>query len=286
MMIGGTSKSNLTKLQRVQNTLAHVTLRQGKFDRITPIIEELQWLPIWEAHNFQTGNSSIQYKIYKKTSLFTWTAVRLSTSPHFPIRSSSKRLLTVDVAETVLVTRGLRHSAVAVWNSLPDSIRESSNVDIFKRRIKTYLFNAAFVAYSSGQYVSTNSIYATYMARKILYFLTYLLISGMSVDKSVSLVVGNLFPTSVELKIYYMLLTVHKLHSLLTVLSRHIGYLVGTSHVLLSSSCSPVIFTKRHQNVSVNSKRLRNVSKDGNWNINWICKVSVGTRAIMVSWMK
>jgi hypothetical protein len=42
--------------------------------------------------------------------------------------------LTVDIAETVLATRGFRHSAVAVWNSLPDSVRDSSNIDIFKRK--------------------------------------------------------------------------------------------------------------------------------------------------------
>jgi len=53
-----------------------------------------------------------------------------------------KLLLTIHVAETVLATRGFRHSAAAVWNSLPDSIRETSNIYIFKRKV----FNAAFVA--------------------------------------------------------------------------------------------------------------------------------------------
>jgi len=62
------------------------------------------------------------------------------------LRSSSKHLLTVNVAETVLATRRFRHSAVAVWNSLSDGIRESSNIDIFKRKVKTHLINDAFVA--------------------------------------------------------------------------------------------------------------------------------------------
>jgi len=96
---------------------------------------------IFTAHNFQTGNSFIQYQIYSTTSLFT--------SDYQPVRtlqSSLKHLLTVNVAETVLATRGFRHSVGAVWNSLPDSIRESSNIDIFKRKVKTHLFNAAFVA--------------------------------------------------------------------------------------------------------------------------------------------
>jgi len=52
----------------------------------------------------------------------------------------------VNVAVTVLATRGFRHSAVAVWNSLPDSSPDSSNLDIFKRKVKALLFNAAFVA--------------------------------------------------------------------------------------------------------------------------------------------
>ena len=66
--------------------------------------------------------------------------------PFHTRRSSSKHLLVVNIAETVLATRGFRHSVTAVWNSLPDSICESSNIDIFERKVKTHLFNAAFVA--------------------------------------------------------------------------------------------------------------------------------------------
>jgi len=46
-----------------------------------------------------------------------------------------------------VATRGLRHSAVAVWNSLPDNIRNSANVDILKRNIKTHKLNTAFAGY-------------------------------------------------------------------------------------------------------------------------------------------
>jgi len=71
-----------------------------------------------EAHNFQTGNSFIQYQIYRTASSF----ILSDYQPVRTLRSSSKYLLTVNVAETVLVARGFRHSAVAVWNSLPDSM--------------------------------------------------------------------------------------------------------------------------------------------------------------------
>jgi len=73
----------------------------------------------------------------------------------------------------------------------------------------------------------------------------------MFVADSVGAAVGSLFPTSVELKIYYMLLAVHMLCILLTVLSRHIGHLVGIRLVLCSPSCILTIFRKGHQSVSV-----------------------------------
>jgi len=74
---------------------------------------------------------------------------------------SSKRLLTVNVAHTVLATRGFGHSAVAAWNNLPENIRSSADIDFFKRSIKTLLFNTAFATCSIGQSVSTNSFHAT-----------------------------------------------------------------------------------------------------------------------------
>jgi len=35
-------------------------------------------------------------------------------------------------------------AAPKLWNDLPQELREETNVDIFKRRLKTYLFKKAF----------------------------------------------------------------------------------------------------------------------------------------------
>jgi len=45
------------------------------------------------------------------------------------------------------LTMGDRAFAVAdpcVWNKLPDSVRQSSSLDIFKRLLKTHLFSLSF----------------------------------------------------------------------------------------------------------------------------------------------
>jgi hypothetical protein len=124
-LLAGTSKSNLLKLQRVQNTLARVTLRQGKFTHITPALKQLHWLPI--EHRISFKMAILTYKI-KSTGQPIYLRELLSDyEPVRTLRSSSKRLLTVNVADTVLAAHGFRHSAVVVWNSLPDNIRHSTN---------------------------------------------------------------------------------------------------------------------------------------------------------------
>jgi len=100
-LLAGTSKSNLIKLQRVQNTFARVTLRQGKFDRITPILEELHWLPIEKRITFKLATLSHNIKstgqpVYLREQLSDYQPVRT-------LRSSSKHLLTVMLLKLLVV---------------------------------------------------------------------------------------------------------------------------------------------------------------------------------------
>jgi len=141
-LLAGTSKSNLVKLQRIQNTLARVTLRKGKFDHNTPALKELHWLPIEDRITFKLATLTYNIKTsgqpaYLRELLCDYKPVR-------SLRSSSKCLLTAKAVDTVLAARGFRHSAVVVWNNFPDNIRNSDNINIFKRKVKTELFNAAF----------------------------------------------------------------------------------------------------------------------------------------------
>ena len=43
-----------------------------------------------------------------------------------------------------MASRGFRHSAVYLWNNLPDNNREAKTCDIFKRKLKTHLCKLAF----------------------------------------------------------------------------------------------------------------------------------------------
>jgi len=140
----GMTKSNLSKLQRVQNTLARAVLRRGKFEHITPALKELHWLPV--EHRITYKLATLVFTIKNSGQPIYLRELLPDYEPARTLRSSSKHLLCETATKTVLASRGFRHSAAAVWNNLPDSIRCCINVDSFKRNVKTYLFNLAFTA--------------------------------------------------------------------------------------------------------------------------------------------
>lgn len=141
-LYAGMSSVNFNKLQRVQNTLARVVLKRRKFDHITPSLVELHWLPIRQRTTFKVA--TLTYKL-----LHSSQPHYLSNSLHFyhperNLRSSDQKLLSVTRTRTVTASRGFKHSAVSVWNSLPFDIRNSDSLFSFRRQLKTFLFQTAF----------------------------------------------------------------------------------------------------------------------------------------------
>jgi hypothetical protein len=140
----GMTKSNFNKLQQVQNTLARAVLCRGKFEHITPVLKELHWLPVELRVTYKLAILAFTVKttgqpIYLRELLRDYEPART-------LRSSSKHQLCESKTKTVLASRGFRHSAAAVWNNLPDSLRSCSNFDCFKQNLKTHLFMSAFTA--------------------------------------------------------------------------------------------------------------------------------------------
>ena len=60
------------------------------------------------------------------------------------LRSSSQHLLSVGYMQTASSSRCFKHSAAINWNDLPFDIRACDSVNVFKRKLKTHLFNIAY----------------------------------------------------------------------------------------------------------------------------------------------
>ena len=127
---------------RVQNTLARVVLRRRKFEHITSALKELHWLPVQYRVTFRIA---VLVHLIKNTGYPAYLRqLQQDYEPVRSLRSSTTNLICKTATGAVLASHGFRHSAVYVWNNLPDNIREAKTCDIFKRKLKTHLCRLVF----------------------------------------------------------------------------------------------------------------------------------------------
>ena len=113
----GISAKNLSRIQRIQNTLARVVTCSRSRSSSAPLLKHLHWLPV---------SARIHFKIALLTfkSLHTIAPSYLSSliRPYVPsraLRSSSAQRLCVPHVSSVFGSRGFRSAGPAIWNSLP-----------------------------------------------------------------------------------------------------------------------------------------------------------------------
>ena len=145
-LLYGISKRLSNRLQLVQNAAAKLITRNKKFDHVTPLLEELHWLPV-------------EYRMIFKMMLICFKALQ-GTGPLY-IKDMltiakpkggynfrwSKDTLLLEQPSTRLVTYGDRSFSAAAprhWNKLPFNIRESATVSTFITSLKTHFFKLAY----------------------------------------------------------------------------------------------------------------------------------------------
>ena len=135
----------IEKLQSVQNAATRVTERVSKYEHITPMLQELHWLPV-------------EYRIIFKINLLTFKCLhnavpsylleRLETyKPATSLCSFSALLMLKRVKYNyynIMVTYGLRSflaRAPLLWNGLPPNVRSADTCSLllFKARLKILL---------------------------------------------------------------------------------------------------------------------------------------------------
>ena len=120
----------------------NLTRTRGR-EHITPVLRSLHWLPVCFRTDFKV--LLLVFKCLNGHGPSYLSDLLLPYQPSRVLRSSGTGLLIIPKVRTK--THGettFSHRGPRLWNSLPEGIRTAETADIFKRRLKTHMFNLAF----------------------------------------------------------------------------------------------------------------------------------------------
>ena len=144
-LLYGLPSSQLAKVQRVQNAAARVVCRLPKFCRITPVLQELHWLPI--KFRIQFKILVITFKaIHGMAPDYICNLISIKKKSRYNLRSEDT--VRLDPPHCKLLStigdRAFVAAAPRLWNSLSADITNMESFPTFKRQLKTFLFKCAF----------------------------------------------------------------------------------------------------------------------------------------------
>ena len=135
----GASRFQLDRLQSILNAAVRIILGyRSKYSHISASIrDELHWLPVRFRPEFKIC-LFVRNCLVGLPRLTSRNSV--SEFPQVSFRSASRGDLVVPRADTTRFgRRGFTVSGPAVWNSLPQEVRQTmNNVEQFKKKLKTF----------------------------------------------------------------------------------------------------------------------------------------------------
>ena len=127
----GISVKNISRLQRLQSTLAHVVTCQRECISISKTLQDFHWLPMkWRI---DCKVATLMYKLLESGEP-TYLRSRITSKIFQRALSSSAddRQLELCSSHTKIGSRAFRCAAPAIWNCLPYDIRAVPSVSIFR----------------------------------------------------------------------------------------------------------------------------------------------------------
>ena len=132
-----TTKKNIEKLQKVQNFAARIITGTQKYEHITPILKQLNWLPVPDMLKYFFG--VLTFKCLNGLApdyLNSYFQERLSLHDR---NTRNKQKLNIPAYRSAAGQRTFEYRAVSLWNSLPSNITVHDNCKYFKSNFYNYL---------------------------------------------------------------------------------------------------------------------------------------------------
>uniref|UniRef100_A0A8C7YRZ5 Reverse transcriptase domain-containing protein n=1 Tax=Oryzias sinensis TaxID=183150 RepID=A0A8C7YRZ5_9TELE len=134
----------INKMQYIQNSAARLLTHTRSHEHITPVLQDLHWLPIDQRIKFKV--LLITFKALHNLAPPYLTDLLQRHTPSRSLRSSDANLLSLP-CRTKRRNWGDRAFSIAaptLWNTLPQHLRDCTDLPVFKKSLKTHLFKIAF----------------------------------------------------------------------------------------------------------------------------------------------
>ena len=133
------SSKDLARLQRLQNSAAHVIFAVSRRVDASPLLEALHWLPVSSRTTFKI--LLYVFKILNSQAPGYLTELLSYYNSTRCLRSSSDTTrLVLHSSATAIGDKRFQIVAAKSWNLLPAEIRTVTSIVTFKKLLKTYLF--------------------------------------------------------------------------------------------------------------------------------------------------
>ena len=139
-LLYGVSDRLMCHLQSVQNAAARLVTVARRCNHITPILQQLHWLPVWQRVLFKIAVLVFQCLAGQAPSYLSDDCRPVSDSRPHRLRSSDSLSCVVRCAHNTYGDRCFATAVSRVWNSLPAELQQCSSLRQFKRCLKTFLF--------------------------------------------------------------------------------------------------------------------------------------------------
>ena len=115
-----------------------------KYDHITPVLQDLHWLPVKQRINYKIF--LMTYKALNgKAPDYISELVQLYVPRRPNMKSVDKyELYKPRYNKERFGKRSFAIAAPSLWNSLPLDVKKAPSVNCFKSRLKTHLFKLAY----------------------------------------------------------------------------------------------------------------------------------------------
>ena len=141
-VLSGIADTDLTKLQRVLDWLAHVVTQSAPITYNAPLLCSLHFSPIKFWFYFKICFADLQKFILKDNPFFH--SMLAPSLQSWSLWSKEGIILSVPRVKTNAGPRAYQSCTPALWNNLPLRINSATSIATYRIRLKTHPFDLAF----------------------------------------------------------------------------------------------------------------------------------------------